>query len=575
MQNMFKLAPLTACVLLAAACMTPNDDHGTGGGGGAGAGGGAGGGSVADRVPVDATGTTETATQNLRSNVEELDASLRFLTDSDLLPELLAFGPRGESAEESGQVGPEDGPGGNDDGDDEPIVVEVRLDEPLDDLIEGLRERVMVEADIEDDGDANTVIYRLDPDRVCRDLDDDRAEGVVTPGEDGPGEDREDHDGDDDGDAEAECRRQLTETPVRVRVTSYAEGDVDLALLIGEERLEVLFVQIHRDLLAAQLDLGATRQAIELLGDDEADADLPDVVEGVVRIELRRNGPADFTGTLSILQDIRIEHQDGDKEISVRIGETPALVSVRLDGAAKVITAQLGIGEVEVAMPWQQIVDALYSSDAGGGCAGAMGHDGEPAGEVECWEDEPEEAPQVDGTFEAFLAGLTGRTSFSGDEDRLELTDLTLGAETSTVKVDDDTLIAVDLNKDAGRKAAVSVQEVRNGNLRIEVVPELDVAVAFALRHVQDVFDDIPSFMLDETLGVRLDGAATPALETVGDESRQLRVADGELTLWSTAMDDDVIITEGMCVAGPDDDDEPVEGAHPVFGGIEALQCGF
>ena len=103
----------------------------------------------------------------------------------------------------------------------------------------------------------------------------------------------------------------------------------------------------------------------------------------------------------------------------------------------------------------------------------------------------------------------------------------------------------------------------------------LDLAVAFALRHVQDVFDDIPSFMLDETLGVRLDGAAIPALETVGDdEARQLRVAAGTLTLWSTALDDDVIVQAGMCVVGPEDEEEPAEGRHPLFGGVQAQECG-
>ena len=538
---------LPLAVVLLSACITPTDStREPGAGGGAGAG--------ATPIAVDSAGSTETVTQNLTTNVRDLEASLGFLETSKLLPELLRFGPEVDT-EEVGQVIPGEGDQGDIDGED--AAIEVELQRPLEELIEELRERVLIEDSVEDDGDERTVIYMLDPERVCPEADED---GMA------------------DGGVDAECVRQLTEVPVRVRVTSFAEGDVDLALLIGEGRIEVARAQIHRNMLAAELDLGALREAALLIGDDEDDAKLPDVMEGVVRAELRRNDARDFTATISIGQDIRIEDRDGDSEIAVRIGETPALVSVRLDGVAKVITAQLGLGEVEVALPWQQIVDSLYAGDAGGGCATAIGEDGEP-GEVECWQEESEPAPEVEGALELFLSGLTGRTSFSGDEDRIEITDLTLGGDTTTVKVDGDTIIALDLNKNAGRKAAIAVQEVRNGNLRIEVAPELDVAIAFALHHVADAFeaDSIPSFMLDERLGVRLDGAATPALETVGtDEARQLRVADGELTLWSTAMDDDVIVPEGQCIAGPDDDgEEAADAGHPLFGGIEAVECGL
>ena len=101
----------------------------------------------------------------------------------------------------------------------------------------------------------------------------------------------------------------------------------------------------------------------------------------------------------------------------------------------------------------------------------------------------------------------------------------------------------------------------------------------FAMQPVQDDFEDLPDFLLGETITVRFDGAASPTLESVGtnDDDREMQVTSGQLTLSSTAMAADVVIAEGMCI-GSDDGEDLTEAErdarHDIFGELVAETCG-
>lgn len=584
---------LALALSLAAACVEPLSSGGGGGGGG-----GADGAPAAVK-PVDHGVVTETTTQALRGQTRDLDAALEFIEASELLPELLGAVPWG--GEERREAGEGDDPGprpepGDEEGDGRedagPPEITIEVDRSGDDAIEELMERILIASTIEEDTDDLAITYRIDGERVCEGDEDEGGAPGAGGGPDGwdvpPPPDAPEFPEDEGGPGDDEdCLRFLRDVPVRVRVTSPADGAVDLSLLVGADEHEVVRLEVRPDSLAVRLDLGALKAAAELAldvlddpDDDEPRPDLPDVVEGVVRAELVRNAPRAFTTTLSIVRAVRVE-QGGDEPIAVRVGATPSLVSFDLDGAARRLTAQLGLGEVEARLPYQWLVDAAHSDgeDAEGGCR--MGPDGEPE---ECFGEEiepaepAEPAPDVDGTLRVFLAGLTGRTTFTGERDRLEVTDITLGARQSSLSLDGETLVAIDLNEDAGRKLAAELTG-GDGQVGVSVSPELDFAVTFALHRIADDLggdDEVPPFMLDESLGLRLDGADRPAVKTVGgEEDRQVQVAKGALTLWSTAMAEDVVIREGQCVVGPEDEEELPEGAHPLFGGISGQACGL
>jgi len=589
-----------AALLLVPGCLTEN----SGGGSGGGAGGGGG-----TPQPVDHAGATGTATSNLRVNVEEFEEAFDFVEASQLFDELADLFPAEEIDEDVGAPRPEQpgDPGHEPPPPDDPPegqgeVVDEELDvdfgEILDEALEVLQERLLVEEQVEVDAD-NEVVYLLDPERICEEDEGDAPEPRPAPPEgDGGGEAGDppppvEEEGDD---SEEECRRVLTEVPLRIRVTSLREGDVDLTLLVGEPRHEPLRVELHADLLAVQVDLAAGKAALELLAEaaqdeDDEELDLPDSMAGVVRAELLKNAARDYTASLSILEAVVVE-DGGDEPVTVRLGMAKPMVSLRLDGNAETATGRLAVGTVDVSIPYQWFVDDWYSDDGdcmrgdgGGGDPGDPGDPGPPDGEEpppphdDGWEDdcegEGEEPPDVQGTLRVHVAGLTGESTFSGEQDRIEVTGVGLGPDTSTVSLDAKTLAALDLNADHGRVFDWALALDDADNVRLEVTPAFDLSLMMALRHVADDLgeDDLPPFALDETLSVTLDGAATPALESVGDgDDRQLQVAEGRLTLASTAAADDVVVEAGQCI-GELDEEEVDEDAHELLGHLEARAC--
>ena len=407
-----RVLALLAPLLLTQACLTESK---SGGGGGGGGGEPAGGGTP---QPVDHTAATGTATSNLRENVEDFEAAFDFVEASQLIEQLLDLFPVEEPDDEA-EPWPDERPmpPGDDDGQEPPPpddgqgggeVVEEELDidfgEALDEVLEAIEERLLVEEQVEEDAE-HSVTYLLDPERVCQE--DEGADSPPRRDDDvGPDGQEEDPEGDD------ECRRVLAEVPLRVRVTSFAEGDVDLTLLVGEDRHEPVRVELHADRLAAQVDLAAGKAALELLvdaaaEDDEDQPDLPDAMAGVVRAELLKNAPKDYTASLSILQPVSVE-DGGDEAVTVSLGVAKPLASFRLDGNAQTATAALNVGTVDVSLPYQWFVDGFYGDDVacageGNGEAPMPPRDGEPGDPPEHWEEdcegEGEDPPEVDGSL--------------------------------------------------------------------------------------------------------------------------------------------------------------------------------
>ena len=67
------------------------------------------------------------------------------------------------------------------------------------------------------------------------------------------------------------------------------------------------------------------------------------------------------------------------------------------------------------------------------------------------------------------------------------------------------------------------------------------------MKHISDVYDDLPSVLMDESLGIRADGTERPTVQTVdGIDDTAMQVVSGTLTLWHTGILEDVVIEEGM-----------------------------
>ena len=156
-------------------------------------------------------------------------------------------------------------------------------------------------------------------------------------------------------------------------------------------------------------------------------------------------------------------------------------------------------------------------------------------------------------------------------------TELGMGVTATTVSVDAETIMSLDINPDDGRSLGLSISGDEEQGIRFVLSPLLDVRATLAWQSVSSDIEDLPSFLLDESLGVLFNGSATPTLDILrSEDSTDVRVSLGQLTLWSSEMSDDVVIGEGECITGVDEEtltQEEIDAQHDLFGGLMGETC--
>jgi hypothetical protein len=508
-------------------------------------------------VPIDHQRAALTVRDNARLNVDGLAQAIRFMEDSDLFGEMETslngyFGEGGEGGGEAPvppdaprpapetppmpeEPPPPDGTppegeippvpaeeGGTEGGED--IELAFGLDEAAEDLATWLAEHVLTDDQLETEaGDA--VIYRMKSATFCEE------------GEEGETYINED------------CRRVVDQVEIRLRVTSPREGDVDVAVLVAPERHNPVTFHVYADRLGFSAGLADALKSMQLIADalaEEGDEEpmLPESMSGRIAAELVRDGEQRYTARFSVSEDVRIVMKDGEDRYELNVAATSPTFELTADGSDEVVSATWNVGGVRVDFP------------------------------LDVFEDDGEE--DLTGVVEAFLAGATGHIEFDGEAERLTVADFGLGEATSTLKHDGHTLLTVDLNPEAHRAFTAALQKAGE-DLEARVSPEFDVALNFQFQHVADQFEDVPEFLLDDHLRVRLHGASNPGVAFTADdpetgEAGTVRVVEGRLELTSTTHPDDNVIAEaGMCLYGTEG--EMTEEEHPLLGGLEARAC--
>ena len=177
------------------------------------------------------------------------------------------------------------------------------------------------------------------------------------------------------------------------------------------------------------------------------------------------------------------------------------------------------------------------------------------------------------GTFTLDWKGLSFTATARDGDDVVRIDNIGLGDSTSRIKLDDHTLIAVDLNPSADRRFALSVRPASTGLPLVTFAPELDLSLAFDMRPLADAGDLIDSWLVHETYRITFDGdeptwqaiAEDPIAGTPG----ALRIRSGELNLASSAADAPVTVSAGGCLVA-----DPVDaGEHPILGAVAAGDC--
>lgn len=395
---------------------------------------------------------------------------------------------------------------------DEEACEPLRGDELAETFAHLLSERIFTGENVEAEG-PGSITFRLRPEQVCP-----------------PGDDA--------------CATFLREVPIRLEVTSDAPGDLDVAVLVGAARHRPAEVALHAERLELQVDLAELRATLVLLGVDEVE--LPAVMVGRLSLGVARHEAGDFTLSLSVLEALSVRsHGYGPWELE--LGEALPAVAARVRAPEQRIAVRLGLGALSLRGP----IESLFGAGEAA-CAHCIG-----IGDA---------AP--DGTAGLTAAGLTAEATFERLDDGAEVLRLRgvgLGDDTALVDVEGAPLLTVDLGTfdlDAAADA---------GGTELAFSPGLDLELGLYFSNLADRFD-VPDWAMEETLRVRVDGAATPRLFLPADApddggARTIAaVRAGALELGSDARG--VLRVEaGMCLMG-----DGSEGDHP-FGGLAVSAC--
>jgi hypothetical protein len=486
---------------------------------------------VGEPIPIDHATAHQTVVDNLTRHLDGLESTLSFLEDSSALNNTLEllFGEEEEEGEEEKDEG-----------------LEIDLSELRDGLIEIVCDRLMVEetATVADDG--LSITYSVDAEYFCA-------------GE--PEEDESPEEEKERLEDEAECAERLEANPLVLQVTSDAIGDVNISVQVGDGAEEVLSLQVHDDQISAQVEMAPMDGMVGLFVDPD-DFTLPASMAGTLGVEIRQDGEQVYTARFAILDDIAIVPDAEQDPFAFQMSKAADPGRITFDGIAGTIAGALQIDALEASVPWQMIVDMFY--------------DDEGYWEGDEWF-EPTEPPDVEEAMVVSIPGVSGTIAYAASDDAYRLTEMGLGGETMTVMVDDGQIVGVDVNPDNGRTMDLVFAAPGEHDIGFTFSPDFETRVAFAWAQFEDHFEDLPTFLRDETLGVRMDESDAPELRILDvKEDTQVQMASGRLTLFSTAMSEDVVIEEGECITGIDEDaltEEERDALHDVFGSLMGATC--
>jgi hypothetical protein len=336
------------------------------------------------------------------------------------------------------------------------------------------------------------------------------------------------------GSPPAECVEQVEALELRIRAVLAGENGVDIAIVVGPDRVEPLIFELRPDSLAVVADLGAIRDVAVFLADltGEVIEDLPDVLEGVVAATLTVHGDEHVSVEAAVRQAIAIE---GDG-ISLALAARDPMFALEVNGPEQAVTASIDIGPFNLQGPWAEMNEESNAS----------------------------------GAFELDWQGFSAEVTLQEGAKTLQVENISFGDDTSTISLDGHALLAIDLNPDSGRSFTMTLLPEDGELPTLGFDPEFDLSLAFGFQPLADAGDEVPEFLLDETYRFAVTGAqpTIQAVDPVGEFEGGIRVVSGELSLASSGGEE-VVVTEGSCLVGG----EPEEGDHPLIGAFAEGSC--
>ena len=357
---------------------------------------------------------------NLKKHIDGLEDALKFLEDSTSVNNLVDMLFDDDDDDDEGE--PAEGDGEQEE-EDEPL--EIDLADLRDDLVELIGDNLMVASTAVVADDGLSVTYNLDAEILC---------------DEEPEENESEEAMANRMDDEEACEERVKNNPVSIVATSDGDDRIDMSLLAGADAVEVLAIQVHDDMMSVTGFLPNLQALLEAFVDPE-DFELPETMEGSFACEIREDAPLVYTVRCSVLEAINATPADDQEPLSLQLNPMDEPVKLTIDGAAKAISGALTSEAVSASVPWQWIVDMFWDDEGYSEWTCEPNPDGE--GES-CWDEwiDPPEPPEVDEAFIVAIPGVGGMLGYDASDDIFQLMEVHVGGETTTVKVDDATIIS-------------------------------------------------------------------------------------------------------------------------------------
>lgn len=342
-----------------------------------------------------------------------------------------------------------------------------------------------------------------------------------------------------DGGVDAECAAAIDDLELRIRATKAGDG-LDLGLRIGPDQAEPLVLELRTDRASVVVDLADAKDAIAFLSEGSEDSvELPRVMEGTIALSLLVPAKDAAEIQVSVREALRFEAAiaDSDEVMAFSTEARDPLYSVRMDKDSYGMS--IDVGRTEVSGPW-----------------GDIQGDGNDL-----------------GLLEIDWRGLSYEIDLSAGSDSLLVRNIGLGDGTSTVKLAGETLVAVDINADSGRRFDLELTSDSAGLPLLTVDPGLDLQVSYDLAPLADGGVAVDAPLLKAGYSFTLSGER-PSVQPVeadalGGFPGGMRVVEGELVISADGADEDVVVPAGQCLV----EVTPEEDAHPLTGALAAVDC--
>lgn len=438
-------------------------------------------------------------------------------------------------------------------------LAEVRSDlhEALDDLMRSLREEVFIDENLESD-DGKTVVYKLGPKLLCGSVDESdsppsagspvSADTATTTTDDTAiGEPTGDTIGGQPA-YDQDCLAELEKWKPRVQLVSPRAGDIDLSLLLTDERISPITFNLYQQKLGVTVDLAKVETASKRVG---SHLDGVTGLAGVYSASLVQNGSLDYTLDLSVTDMIRAILGDEPNTVSISLAPSPKALTLNVNGNTGRISGRLDLSRFALLGP----LSSFMSEE----------DDSAPTNSTDA-SSTPVASPSYHGTIEGALAGIAGNFVHEQASDSLSLTNVGFGVEPSTLKFEQTTLLSIDLNAGSGRIFDLYIDGSSDMGPSLQFSPGLDADVLLGFAALADQVQDIEQFLMNDRLKISLKGNR-PSLRI---EEEQLRVTSGSLELTSEPYPEyHRLVDAGMCLVDAESDNHP----PCIFGELASETC--